>query len=790
MARKYDASSIKVIEDDRERLRKRPLTYIPSRQKEGALSVFFEVVDNSVDELSVKDSIGKSIYASFDLKTKEMLVVDDGSGIPLEKLYEVCTIINSSGKFDNDENTAYTYSGGLNGVGLKATNYLSKYAEITSMRDGKSLTYKFKDGILTDTIKGKSKEHGTSVKFRLDPEFADPTDITAEDLITQCQDKSYLFPNIVITLDILNNGKLVKSYKFHDKTMVDWIDEQKPDTPIIGIENDVRKKSVLADISDDHLRNAKVITNLVFAYKEEALDADDPMQYIVSFGNTIRTTTGGTHVEGLKLGIQQYFKKEVIPNLKGKDKELSIMPVDMTSGLCAFVWVQLSSPDFRGQFKDQLNNPEAKYAVRDAVYEALCDAKPSVVNPMIDFVKRVAKGRLASKKTRKKDVGNVFSKDHLEKYIDIVYNMDTKAPELVLVEGDSASNCASTARDPHNQAIYTVKKPANVFDLDSESVNRVKTVFNDVLDICGIEAGKKCDPDKCTMKYILALTDGDIDGDSIAIAVICLLAKHCKPLVDAGMVGRILPPAYAIPGKNGKRTYVHTQREFFDLIMKKFVKEVSVKHNGKELSKKDLYDLLAQNFVYDIKLTKLANRYCCDPKFMEYIAWKYHGDETTQKKSYWMAALKRYEDIHIYLEHSMIIIDGDLKGYDHINLAFDEYFNKHVNRFKAHQSVNRDIYGYEINGEKDKSLFDVMQAMRKYIPNGVQRFKGLGELEPQELHDLCMDPEKRTVVIMKFKDYDNDMEKINVIMSTKQQYVEARNKLLRNMVMDDVDLDT
>lgn len=790
MARKYDASSIKVIEDDRERLRKRPLTYIPSRQKEGALSVFFEVVDNSVDELSVKDSIGKSIYASFDLKTKEMLVVDDGSGIPLEKLYEVCTIINSSGKFDNDENTAYTYSGGLNGVGLKATNYLSKYAEITSMRDGKSLTYKFKDGILADTIKGKSKEHGTSVKFRLDPEFADPTDITAEDLITQCQDKSYLFPNIVITLDILNNGKLVKSYKFHDKTMVDWIDEQKPDTPIIGIENDVRKKSVLADITDDHLRNAKVITNLVFAYKEEALDADDPMQYIVSFGNTIRTTTGGTHVEGLKLGIQQYFKKEVIPNLKGKDKELSIMPVDMTSGLCAFVWVQLSSPDFRGQFKDQLNNPEAKYAVRDAVYEALCDAKPSVVNPMIDFVKRVAKGRLASKKTRKKDVGNVFSKDHLEKYIDIVYNMDTKAPELVLVEGDSASNCASTARDPHNQAIYTVKKPANVFDLDSESVNRVKTVFNDVLDICGIEAGKKCDPDKCTMKYIMALTDGDIDGDSIAIAVICLLAKHCRPLVDAGMVGRILPPAYAIPGKNGKRTYVHTQREFFDLIMKKFVKEVSVKHNGKELSKKDLYDLLAQNFVYDTKLVKLANRYCCDPKFMEYIAWKYHGDETTQKKSYWMTALKRYEDIHIYLEHSMIIIDGDLKGYDHINLAFDEYFNKHVNRFKAHQSVNRDIYGYEINGEKDKSLYDVMQAMRKYIPNGVQRFKGLGELEPQELHDLCMDPEKRTVVIMKFKDYDKDMEKINVIMSTKQQYVEARNKLLRGMVMDDVDLDT
>ena len=435
MTRKYDASSIKVIEDDRERLRKRPLTYIPSRQKEGAESIFFEIVDNSIDELTVKGSVGKTITASFDTKTKEMVIIDDGSGIPLEKLYEVCTVINSSGKFDNDENTAYTYSGGLNGVGLKATNYLSKNAEITSMRDGKSLTYKFKDGILVDTIKGKTKEHGTLVKFTLDPEFADPTDITPNDLITQCQDKSYLFPNIFLNLNILNNGKSIKSYQFHGKDMANWIESKKVDTSVIEIRNDIRTKALLVDVSDDKLRNKKLIINLVFGYKEAVLDATDPMEYIASFGNTIRTTTGGTHVEGLKLGIQQYFKKEVIPNLKGKDKDLQIMPIDMVSGLCAFVWVQLSSPDFRGQFKDQLNNPEAKYAVRDAVYDALCNAKSSVTNPMIEFVKRVARGRLASKKTRKKDVGNVFSKDHLDKFIDITYNMNTDSPEIILVEG-------------------------------------------------------------------------------------------------------------------------------------------------------------------------------------------------------------------------------------------------------------------------------------------------------------------------------------------------------------------
>ena len=185
MPREYNASSIKVITNDRDRLRKRPLTYIPTRQKEGAISVYFEILDNSLDEVSVKGSVGKNITATFDTKTKEMSVLDDGSGIPLEKLYDVCTIINSSGKFDNDESTAYTYSGGLNGVGLKACVYLSKYAVVKSTRDGKSLTYKFKDGILEDTIKAKESGHGTYVKFRLDPEFADPTNIDPKELVQQ-----------------------------------------------------------------------------------------------------------------------------------------------------------------------------------------------------------------------------------------------------------------------------------------------------------------------------------------------------------------------------------------------------------------------------------------------------------------------------------------------------------------------------------------------------------------------------------------------------------------------------
>lgn len=791
MATKYDKNSIVVIKNDRDRVRQSPNMYIPNRAKEGGIHCYYEIIDNSIDEVTIPDSVGNTIGVTFDRKTKELTVSDDGRGIPHERLYDALTVLAASGKFNNGETSAYLASGGSFGHGLTVTLALSKLFKCISIRDGKSLGYVFVDGIKTEEIKDKAKtrDHGTVTNVILDPRYVDTSEITSDDIRKRMEEKSYVFPNINMSFTVLDNGKEIKIYRYGGKTISDRVKKWNLSTDIVEI-HEIRKATFLRNIIDESVTTEKIKIDIAFGFSEDVLDGDSD-DFTISYCNTIKTYEGGMHVEGLKLGIQKWFKDIVIPNLKGKDKDLQIIPTDMVAGLCGFIVVSLSSPEFRGQEKTQLSNPEVKNAVRDAVYDALCKAKSSVTNPMIDFVKRVARGRLASKKTRKKDVGNAFSKDRLDKFIDITYNMDTTSPELILCEGDSAQNCASTARDPHNQALYCVKKPANIYDDDSESVAKTVTVFNEILDICGLEPGKKCDPEKSTMKRILMLTDGDVDGDSIAISVMCLLAKHCKPLIDAGMVGRILPPAYAIPtGKNGKRVFVHTQREFFNTIMKKFVKEVTVAYKGKELSKQELYDLLSKNFVYDTKLQKLADRYCCDPKFMEYIAWKYHGDETTQKKSYWMNALKPFEDIHIYMEHSMIIIDGDLKGYDHINLSFDEYFNRHVNRFKKHQSANNDIYSFSINGEKDKSLYDVMKAMRKYIPNDVQRFKGLGELEPWEMKEFCMDRDHRNVVIMKFKDYDSDMEKLNVIMSTKQAYVDARSRILRGISMSDLDLDT
>ena len=355
---------------------------------------------------------------------------------------------------------------------------------------------------------------------------------------------------------------------------------------------------------------------------------------------------------------------------------------------------------------------------------------------------------------------------------------------------DSAADNAASARDPYNQAIYSISRPANIFDMSSDAVARIKSTFNDVLDICGIEPGKKCDPSKSTMTRILMMTDGDVDGDDIAISTICLLAKHCRPLIDAGMVGRILPPAYSIPVGKGKKIYVRSQREFFDKIVSEFIRKETVAHKGKTMSKKELRQFIQKNFEYDIRLDRLANRQCCDPLLMEYIAWCYHGHAKDQKKSYWMQKMKKYPGLNILIEDGIIVIDGDTPGMDYVNMGFDDYLDKHIHRFKAYQAVNDDIYNFSLNGEDGKTMYEIMHAVRSYIPDGVERFKGLGELDPDEMRNLCMDVDNRTVVIFKFKDFEKDMDKINVIMSTKKQHLEARKDILLNLRSDSLDIDT
>lgn len=239
-----------------------------------------------------------------------------------------------------------------------------------------------------------------------------------------------------MTLILLKNGKTYKRYTFTGKTIVDRVEMMKPDTDILT-GSSVQKVSVLENISDENLTERKVPVEFAMAFSEEAFEEEDFNKFIISYGNSVKTYTGGVHVDGMRAAVVKFFRDELQGKLGKRDKDLDIIPSDMYKGICGFIIAKTHKPEFKGQYKDQLMNPEVKRAVRDAIYDALCEAKPSFQKKMSEFIVRCARGRLESKKarTRGKDVSNSFSKDRDKKYSPIIRTINTFEPELILVEG-------------------------------------------------------------------------------------------------------------------------------------------------------------------------------------------------------------------------------------------------------------------------------------------------------------------------------------------------------------------
>lgn len=788
---------IEVLKTDKERVQMRPTIYIPTLDERGALHCIYEIVDNSLDELNVDKPVGDSIIVKFDDTTKVCEVSDNGGGIPHKSFLDALTKLNSSGKFHNDEDSHFKMSVGTNGVGCVLCTYLSEYAIVSSTQKGKKVTYEFKNGDLVKSKEEKAKGHGTAWKFKLSKKFLDINNVTAKMVKARLKEKSYVNPKIKMQFIELDNGKVVKSSQYYGKGIQDRFEMFKPDTGALRVHGS-KKINILERVSDDKLTEKKVVYDFVFGFREDVLDDDSPEEnFIVSYANGATTYKHGTHLDGLKDGIVKFFRDEM--NNKKKDSDPTIMPSDCYAGLCSVITASVQTPVFRGQFKDAITNQEVKYAIRDATVEALESAPKSIIKQFEDFIKRVAKGRQASKKTRRKDVSNSFSKDRDEHYIKFNRTDKSTRTEVVIVEGRSAASNVVGVRDPYNQGVYYVKKPANVFDVSTESLNGMATAFNQIMDIFGLRPGPNCDVSKSLVSRLSIMSDQDVDGISIGVTIVSLIAKHCPQMIDAGMVCRIIPPAYQINGqKNKKRpVFVHTQREFFDFVGKEFLKNTTIGYGKKPMSKSDMKELVLRNFNnrYADKLENLAQRYSCDVKLMERLAWYYHGTPTDQKQSDWNKVLKPYRDIRVIKEGEHLTIRGTMSGsakgsYITIHVPLDDYFHKRVMKFKAIQNDNHAIYGYIMNDTPDQSIYDIMHRFDSYVPDDVVRFKGLGELDPDDMWDLCLNPDTREEYVFKFEDFKDDMDKISIIMSSKVEYMKARADIMMNQTLEDIDLDT
>ena len=743
---KYDATTIQIL-GGIEAVRKRPAMYIGDTTSRGLHHLVYEVVDNSIDEASG----GYCDKIKVTINTDNSVSVDDnGRGIPVDihktvgkpALEVVLTTLHAGGKFDH---RVYKVSGGLHGVGVSVVNALSEWMEAEVKRDGGVYHQRFERGQTKTKLKtiGKAKTTGTKITFKPDKEIF-PEIIFSFDVLSQrLRELAFLNPNIEIVLvDERTEKEAVFKFKGGLVSFIEFLNKNK--TPL----------------------HAKVIS---FQREKDNVIVEGAIQYndgykdnIFSFANNINTIEGGSHLTGFKTAltraINQYAKGKNL--LKDMD---SISGEDIREGLCAVISVKLPNPQFEGQTKTKLGNSEIDGMVASAAFEALSsffEETPSVANKIVEKTILAARAREAARKarelTRRKgalDMGSLPGKlaDCSEK--------DPQVCEVYIVEGESAGGSGKQARNRNFQAILPMK--GKILNVEKARLDKIlaNEEIRTIISALGTGVGEEFDITKLRYHKVIIMADADVDGSHIRTLVLTLFYRQLPKLIEDGYIYIAQPPLYRIKRRDLEE-YIHTEKDMDEIIIKlgtKAAKLSKVGKGGQEFSEKEMEKIV--NSL--IELEKLS--YSLERKG---IAFKDYIEAVDEKK-------KKYPMYKVQVNHKILYVfdDDELSDYkdkedlDSVEI-FESYrikeigieFAKHGLSLKDYLSQEKEKFTLANDETKEEvkctSLKVVLEEVKKIATKGmhIQRYKGLGEMNPEQLWESTMDPDKRTLVKVVLED--------------------------------------
>jgi DNA gyrase subunit B len=788
----YDASKIKVLEG-LAAVRKRPAMYIGSTGPDGLHHLVYEVVDNSVDEAMADycDEVSVTIHAD-----DSVSVTDNGRGIPVDihpgegipAVQVVMTKLHAGGKFDDK---AYKVAGGLHGVGVSVVNALSEQLEVEVRRDGKVYTQSYELGQPTSKLKevGKTKSSsGTKITFMADLDIFETTDYSFDTLAGRMRELAFLNQGLKITLkDERNEKENTFFYKGGIAEFVEYMSRKS--LPL-------HKKPVYFSGEKD-LVQVEIALRYTDAYSER----------IFSFANNINTREGGTHLTGFKAALTRTINSYIGSNFPKVKK----MPTgdDVREGLFSVISVKIPQPQFEGQTKMKLGNSEVKGLVEQIVNEQLgayLEENPRVAKKIVQKITEAARAREAARRARElvRRKGVLFENSLPGKLADCS-ERDPAASELFLVEGDSAGGSAKQARDRRYQAILPLK--GKILNVEKARFHKMleNAEIRTMITALGTGIGpEEFNLDKLRYHKVVIMTDADVDGSHIRTLLLTFFFRQMKELVDAGNLYIAQPPLYrVVVGK--KETYLKDEEGMRSVLLERACAELRLKVDatGLKLSGQRLVKHMENINSYLETAERLGRRGYPLPVLQALLKAKVHTRATFSQRdkieelSSFMAEQGMIIDgIHTDEEHSLFELALTLPGeashsmlitWDLISSADYSGIYRLAEQLAGSE---QGPYTLSKNGD-DTSVADAGALMAILLEAGakglkLQRYKGLGEMNPDQLWETTMDPEKRTLLRVRVENFLTADDLFTTLMGDQ---VEPRRDFIVENALEVRDLD-
>ena len=802
----YGADSITVLEG-LEPVRVRPAMYIGDTDVRGLHHLIWEVVDNAMDEALA----GHASLCTVTLhEDGSCSVRDDGRGIPVGVIASegkpavevVLTKLHAGGKFDSG---AYKVSGGLHGVGVSCVNALAEWLQVTVDQNGKQHKMEFARGQRTKELEvvGETKAKGTEIRFKPDPEIFSTVEFELDIVVKRLRELAYLMGTrgVVIELKDERTG-FEERFEF-------------PNGLLTFVENVNANKTALHEEIIHFVKTVEDPNDPKHEYEVElALQYTDSYQETVfTFANNINTHGGGTHLAGLRAGITRTLNNYAKQEKLFKDEKKAPSGDDFREGLSAILAIKIPDPQFEGQTKDKLGNREVQGVVESVVSELLgiyLEEHNQIAKTIINKAVRAMQARDAARKARELvRRKSALASGNLPGKLADCQSSDLAESEIFLVEGDSAGGSAKMGRDRRNQAILPLK--GKILNVEKARLDKMlgHSEIQLIISALGCGIADEFDIEKLRYGKTIIMTDADVDGSHIRTLLLTFFFRHMRELIDAGRLYIAQPPLYKVKRKKQER-YVITDAELREYLTELGIASLTVtdKASEKSWSGADLQAISDDLRKLEDLIPKLAPAVLGLPAQEIIASW-----DGTKVPTHW----SRVDGVDSFFDGLPKLTEWfelqkarlgvtELKVYSgpdcsvsrdeaHVlsaHIAHHEELHLLLESLKGHGLVFQGGGEWELDDGKNqrtcKGLLELALAIRESGQGEVevQRYKGLGEMDAEQLWESTMDPNVRSLYKVELEDAVAADNIFTVLMSDG---VEQRRQYIERYALEATNLD-